>query len=91
MEKRSKKFIYLISYILMFLIGLALLLDLIFGTKLGVFGDVLKKIISVLCYIVVGINGFMFVRTKRSGVYLLLYVIVALLILVCVVLPFVLN
>lgn len=89
MEKRSKKFVYFISFVIMFLIGLTLLLDIIFGAKLGNFGTILNKIIAILSYIVVCVNAFFFVRIKRSGIYLTFYIIAILLILVCVIIPFV--
>ena len=89
MEKRSKKFVYFVSFIIMSIIGITLLLDLIFGTKLGAFGEILKKVVAILSYIVVCINAFFFVRTKRSSIFLFLFVICVLLILICVIIPFV--
>ncbi|MGN1207925.1 MAG: hypothetical protein ACI4TI_00450 [Christensenellales bacterium] len=89
MEKRSKKFVYFLSFVMMFLIGIGLLLDVIFGTKLGAFGQIAKKIIVALSFFVVCINAFFFVRTKRSNVYLFLFVIFILLILICLIVPFV--
>lgn len=89
MDKRSKKVVYLISYFVMFLIGIVLLLDLIFGAKLGKFGEISKKIIALCSFIVVCINAFFFVKTKRSGIFLTMFVIFVLLILICLIVPFV--
>lgn len=89
MEKRSKKVVYIISYFVMILIGIVLFIDVIFGSKLGNFGEILKKIIAILSFVVVCVNAFFFVKTKRSGIYLTLYIIFVLLILICIIVPIV--
>lgn len=90
MEKGYKKFIYAISFVSLFFIGLVLLFNLIFGQEFINIANILNNIATILAYFVVVINAFFFVRTKRSIVYMVLYIIAVLLISVCIFLPFVL-
>ena len=89
MERRSKKIIYFISFVLMFLIGIVLVLDIIFGEKLGAFGTISKKVVAILAYIIVCINGYLYVKTKRSGIFMAIYFLGILLLLACIILPFI--
>lgn len=88
MEKRSKKIIYFISFVLIFLIGIVLLLNIIFGEKLGSFGLISKKVVAILSFIIVCINGYLYVKTKRSGIFLAVYFFGVLLLLACLIIPF---
>ena len=88
MENSFKKFIYLISFVAVFFIGIVLLLGLIFGNKITSFLSVLNNIALVFAYFVVCVNAFFFVRTKRSAVYTVLYLLAVVLITVCFIIPF---
>ena len=89
MEKKSKLIIYFISYISIFFIGIVLLLDLIFGTKLGAVGVALNNISKILCFVVVFSNAFFFVRTKRSNLFMLLLIVFSLICIICFFIPLV--
>lgn len=89
MERKSRKIVQALSYISLFIIGIVLLLDVIIGVKAPEVMNILKNIANVLAYIVVCVNGFFFVRTKRSAVYVFLYIFALILIIVCYVLPYI--
>ena len=86
MESGFKKFVRFISFISVFVIGLVLLLTIIFKNTPS-FTFVLEKIATFLAYFVVCVNAFYYVRTKRSGVYTLIYIIAVILITVCYFIP----
>lgn len=87
MERKSKKLVQGLSFVAIFIIGIVLLLDYILGIKAPQTMMVLKNIANALAYVVVCVNGFFFVRTKRSGVYVFLYIVALILITVCYILP----
>ena len=87
MENGFKKLIHLISFIAVFFIGVVLLVNLIFGAKATAFINVLNNIANIIAYVVVIVNAFYFVRTKRSSVYTILFLVAVVLITVCYIIP----
>ena len=87
MENGFKKFIYLISFISVFFIGIVLLISLLFGGKISNFTNILNNIATIIAYFVVIVNAFYFVRTKRSSVYTILFLLAVVLITVCYIIP----
>ena len=49
--------------------------------------NILMEIIKYIAIFVTCVNGYYFVRSKRSGVYMLLYLIAVIMIAVCLVIP----
>lgn len=89
MERKPRKIVQFISFITLFYIGIVLLLDLLFGTKIANFIIVLKNIGYGLIYFIVLMNAFFFIRTQRNNIYNVLFVLGALLLITCFILPFV--
>lgn len=87
MENGFKKIIYFISFVAVFFISLVLLIGLIFGNKVTNFISILNNIAVVISYFVVCVNAFFFVRTKRSAIYTVLYLIAIVLITICFLIP----
>lgn len=88
MERKSRKILQFISFVAIFVIGLVLLVDAIFGSKTS-FMLALKNIANALAYFVVIANGFFYIRTKRSNVFTLIYIIGVLLLAICFIVPFI--
>lgn len=89
MEQKHKKFIYFLSFISIFFIGAVLLIKLIFGDKIVNITNILDNIALISSYIVLCANAFFYVRTKRSKVYTITYLLAVLLLSVCFIIPFV--
>ncbi len=82
-ERKSKKILFTISYILVIIIGIWLLIDYLFGAKFLDVSKTISKILTFATYFVLCINAFFFTRTKRSGIFGFLLAIFAILIAIC--------
>lgn len=89
MENKHKKFLYFLSFISIFFICIVLLIKLIFGNNIKNIILILDNIVSLLAYFVVCVNAYFYVRTKRSKVYTITYLIAVLVLLICFIVPFV--
>lgn len=87
MEKGFRKIINFFSFIAIFFIGIILLINWIFGDKIPQVTSVLMQASIVLAFFVTCVNAYYYVRSKRNGVYLLLYLIAVILIAVCYFFP----
>ena len=93
-EINSKRFFSAMAFVAIIFLAIALLISLI-ATKLGSNGsDVFSKIASIvrqiaqaLAYVCACISAYGYVRSKRSAVYIVIYVIACVMIAVFVVLP----
>jgi len=89
MERKSKKLVYFLSFISLFIVGLVLLLNALLPSSFAMFLNVIKIIAEILVFVVIIINAFFYVRTKRSNVYMLLFVIFTLFLIISFILPFI--
>ena len=87
MEKGFRKVVNFLAFIAVILIGTTLLFNLIFSAKMPTLTNILMEIIKYIAIFVTCVNGYYFVRSKRSGVYMLLYLIAVIMIAVCLVIP----
>ena len=87
MEKGFRKIINFLAFIAIFFIGIVLLINWIFGAKMPTVTTTLVQIATIIAFFVTCVNAFYFVRSKRNGVYLLLYIIAIILIAVCYFFP----
>ena len=88
MERKSRKIVQFISFISLFFVGLVLLLESLMGPNS--FMNFLKIIAGFLVLIILIVNAFFYIRTKRSNVFMLLFVIGTLFLIIAFILPFVL-
>lgn len=87
MEKGFRKIINCLAFIAIFFIGTVLLINWAFGAKIPNVTSALMQISTVIAFFVTCVNAYYFVRSKRNGVYLLLYLIAVILIAVCYFFP----
>ena len=76
-ELKMKKFLNAMAFIVLVISGIALVVSLVLG-KLSVaqnFANVLKQISYCLAFVVTAIVAYNYVRTKRSAVWLIIYII----------------
>lgn len=88
MERKSRKIVQFISFVAVFLVGIIYLLDILVGVKIPTLINILIKIANGIMILVVLINAFFYVRTKRSNLFLALYLFGALLLISCYLIPF---
>jgi len=86
MENKYKKILYFLSFILVFYVGVVLLLKLIFVNQIANVINVLFNIGIGFVFLITSVNAYLYIRTKRSRVYTLLYVIGVLLLSICFIL-----
>lgn len=87
MEKGFRKIINFFAFIAIFFIGIVLLINWVFSAKMPEITSALMQVSIVIAIFVTCVNAFYFVRSKRNGVYLLLYLIAVILIAVCYFFP----
>lgn len=75
MENKYKKFLYFLSFVLVFYMGIVLLLKLLLQNQIANIINVLFNIGIGFALIIASINAYLYIRTKRSKVYTLLYLI----------------
>lgn len=73
-----------VSYIAVFCIGIALILNVIF--KGNSFSNAFQMVAECLAYIVVSISAFYYARSKRSIWYLICWIVAVVLIIVFIIL-----
>lgn len=83
MDRKFKKIIHFTSFILLFFIALVLSLSLV--VKSGRFIEIMQTICKHVAYVIVCLNAYLYVKTKRSSVFMLLYVIATIVILSCLI------
>lgn len=83
MDRKFKKIIHFTSFILLFFIALVLSLSLV--VKSGRFIEIMQTICKYVAYVIVCLNAYLYVKTKRSSVFMLLYVIATIVILSCLI------
>ncbi|MGN1222519.1 MAG: hypothetical protein ACI4T1_00070 [Christensenellales bacterium] len=83
MDRKFKKIIHFTSFILLFFIALVLSLSLV--VKSGKFIEIMQTISKYVAYVIVCLNAYLYVKTKRSSVFMLLYVIATIVILSCLI------
>ena len=88
MERKSRKIVQFISFITLFYVGIVLLIELLFKIQIPNVIYVMKIIANGLMYFVILANSFFFIRTKRNNIYNVLFVLGALLLTICFILPF---
>ena len=83
-ELRLKKFLNGIAFCVLIISGVALVVSLVLG-KLEVaqnFANVLRQISYCLAFIVVSVSAYNYVKTKRSTVWLIIYIVCVLFVVV---------
>ncbi len=73
-----------VAYIAIFLIGVALALQVIF--KNNAISDAFQMVAEILAYIIAGISAFFYARSKRNIWYLLIWIVAVILIIVMLIL-----
>ena len=76
-ELKFKKFLNALAFVVLIISGIALVVSLVLG-KLSVaqnFADILKQIAYCLAFVVTAIVALNYVKTKRSNVWLIIYII----------------
>ena len=89
-EISTKRFFSLLAFVSVIFLAIALLLSLIAGSGESLFAqiaNVIKRVAQAIAYVCACISAFTYVKSKRSPVYIILYVIACVMIAVFVVLP----
>lgn len=76
-ELKMKKFLNALAFVVLVISGIALVVSLVLG-KLSVaqnFANVLRQIAYCLAFVVTAVVAFNYVRTKRSNVWLIVYIV----------------
>lgn len=76
-ELKMKRFLNAMAFIVLVMSGIALVVSLVLG-KLSVaenFANLLKQIAYCLAFVVTSVVAYGYVRTKRSAVWLVIYII----------------
>lgn len=93
-EINSKRFFSAMAFIAITFLAIALLISLI-ASKVGSNGEdvfsnianVIRQIAQALAYVCACISAYGFVRSKRSAVYIIIYIVACVMIAVFVILP----
>ena len=86
-QLNAKKFFHAMAFVALVISGIALLISKIFFGANTTVAAVLNNIAYILAFTVTGFFAFFYVRTKRSVVWLVVYIIAV----VIVVIPLVLS
>ena len=83
-ELKMKKFLNALAFIVLVISGIALIISLILGklNSAQKFANVLSYISYCLAFVVTSIVAYNYVRTKRSVVWLIIYIICVLFVVV---------
>lgn len=93
-EINSKRFFSAMAFIAITFLAIALLISLI-ASKVGSNGEdvfsnianIIRQIAQALAYVCACISAYGFVRSKRSAVYIIIYIVACVMIAVFVILP----
>lgn len=93
-EINSKRFFSAMAFVAITFLAIALLISLI-ASKVGSNGEdvfsnianVIRQIAQALAYVCACISAYGFVRSKRSAVYIIIYIVACVMIAVFVILP----
>ena len=94
-EIKSKRFFSFMCFLAIIFLVVALFINFL-AVQLGSSGDgifsqianIIKRIAQMLCYVCALVTAYGYVRSKRSGVWLVIYIICCVLLTVLVILPF---